>query len=97
MEASRHLRTVSHQLQQRYLRLKRVILAGDVLLIAIGVAFLASVGMTLFGWPVSQWVLYGADFGLGAVGLAGAGLARPHRTTCPCSSRPITNWACKSV
>ncbi len=60
MEASRHLRTVGHQLQQRYLLLKRAILAGDVLLIAIGVAFLATVGMTLFGWPVSQWVLYGA-------------------------------------
>jgi hypothetical protein len=64
MEASRHLRTVSHQLQQRYLRLTRAILAGDVLLIAVGAAFLATVGMTLFGWPVSQWLLYGAILGL---------------------------------
>jgi len=64
MEASHHLRTISHQLQQRYLRLKRFLLAGDVLLIAIGVAFLATVGMMLFGWPVSQWVLYGAILGL---------------------------------
>jgi hypothetical protein len=68
MEASRHLRTVSHQLQQRYLRLKRAILAGDVLLIAIGVAFLATVGMTVFGWPVSRWVLYGAILGLALLG-----------------------------
>ena len=65
MDASRHLRTVSHQLQQRYLRLKRGILAGDVCLIAIGVAFLATLVMVLFGWPVSQWVLYGAIGGLG--------------------------------
>jgi len=64
MEASRHLRTVSHQLQQRYLWLKRAILAGDVLLIAIGAAFLATLGMMLFGWPVSQWVFYGAILGL---------------------------------
>ncbi|ETX00025.1 MAG: hypothetical protein ETSY1_12760 [Candidatus Entotheonella factor] len=60
MEASRHLRTVSHQLQQRYLTLKRAILAGDVFLIAVGVAFLATLGMTLFGWPVSPLVLYGS-------------------------------------
>ncbi len=65
MEAARHLRTVSHQLQQRYVLLKRTILAGDVLLIAIGVAFLATVVMTLFGWPVSQLVLYSAIGGLG--------------------------------
>ncbi len=64
MEASRHLRTVSHQLQQRYLLLKRTILAGDVCLIAIGLAFLATVGMALFGWPVSRLVLYSAIFGL---------------------------------
>ncbi len=62
MEASRHLRTVSHQLQQRYLTLKRTILAGDVFLIAVGVAFLATLGMTLFGWPVAPLVLYGAIF-----------------------------------
>lgn len=62
MEASRHLRTVSHQLQQRYLALKRAILAGDVFLIGVGVAFLATLGMTLFGWPVSPLVLYGAIF-----------------------------------
>ena len=64
MEASRHLRTVSHQLQQRYVLLKRLILAGDVLLIAIGAAFLATLVMTLFGWPVSPYVLYGAMAGL---------------------------------
>ncbi len=63
MEASRHLRTVSHQLQQRYVLLKRAILAGDVLLIAVGVAFLATVGMALFGWPISGLLLYGAIFG----------------------------------
>ncbi len=64
MEASRHLRTVSHQLQQRYLILKRAILAGAVLLMAIGVAFLATVAMTLFGWPVSRLGLYGAIAGV---------------------------------
>lgn len=64
MEASRHLRTVSHQLQQRYVSLKRAILAGDVLLSTIGLAFLATLGMMLFGWPVSRLVLYSAIFGL---------------------------------
>ena len=64
MEASRHLRTVSHQLQQRYVLLKRLVLAGDVLLIAIGAAFLATLGMTLFGWPASPLALYGAMAGL---------------------------------
>lgn len=62
MEASRHLKTVSYQLQQRYVLLKRMILAGDVLLIAIVAAFLATVGMALFGWPISRLLLYGAMF-----------------------------------
>jgi hypothetical protein len=53
------LETVGQQLRQRYVRLNRFRLGGDVLLVALGVSLLVTVLIRLIDWPVALWQVYG--------------------------------------
>jgi hypothetical protein len=67
VEEHDRLETVGQQLRRRYVGLKRRELGGDVLLVALAVALLATVLMRLTNWPVSLWVVYAVLLALALV------------------------------
>lgn len=73
MDNHQKLHAIGRQLQQRWLFLRRRGLAGEIFLVASGLAFLATVGARVFGWPISLFWLYGGILGLAL--LVWAGLA----------------------
>jgi hypothetical protein len=59
VEEHDRLETVGQRLRQRYVRLKRWALGGDVLLGALAASLLATVLIRLADWAVALWHVYG--------------------------------------
>lgn len=67
MEGQHKLHAIGRQLQRRFLFLKRRALAGDILLVGLGLAVVATFGVLVLSWPLSLAWAYAGIAGLALV------------------------------